>query len=98
MFLFLYSQGCPIANIKISTNDLDIFLHCSLGELVKHGKNGYKFTSAQELSEQLQDWFENFPCNKQQQEKESQFKTELHTFQKFRWHENWISVAWPILK
>ncbi|XP_018572966.1 chitobiosyldiphosphodolichol beta-mannosyltransferase [Anoplophora glabripennis] len=69
-----------------------------LGELVKHGKNGYKFTSAEGLSEQLQEWFENFPHNEKQQEKETQFKTELHTFQKLRWTENWVNMAWPVLK
>ncbi|KAJ8915772.1 hypothetical protein NQ315_004584 [Exocentrus adspersus] len=69
-----------------------------LDELVKHGENGYKFNTVEELSKQLQDWFTNFPFNIEQQQKEAQFKSEILSFQKLRWRENWINIVGPVLK
>lgn len=66
-----------------------------LDELIQHGKNGYKFSSSEELSKQLFDWFQNFPNDSNQQETEKKFKTELETFQKLRWRENWTKYAAP---
>lgn len=71
-------------------------LHFSLDELVQHGKNGYQFSSSEELSDQIQKWFNNFPNNQNQKEIEEKFKIALKQFQSIRWQENWESVAKPI--
>ncbi|XP_050514719.1 chitobiosyldiphosphodolichol beta-mannosyltransferase [Diabrotica virgifera virgifera] len=68
----------------------------SLNELVQHGKNGFKFSTPEELSKLLLDWFQNFPNDPVQQETERKFKNELETFQKLRWRENWTQCAAPV--
>lgn len=61
----------------------------SLNELLQHGENGYQFQTGQELADQLQNWFENFPKNESQQAEAAKFHEKLETFQKLRWDENW---------
>lgn len=69
----------------------------SLDELVKHGETGYIFKTAEELSQQLQNWFENFPSGTANEISET-FKIKLEVFQKLRWRENWLNVAAPAFK
>lgn len=65
----------------------------SLKELVKHKENGFVFENASELTEQLKDWFSEFPNNQKQQNLERTFKECLKDFQNLRWEENWQKVA-----
>ncbi|CAG9763337.1 unnamed protein product [Ceutorhynchus assimilis] len=67
-----------------------------LHELVINGKNSYTFTSAEELSGKLLNWFEDFPVNKEQMKIQNQFKGELESFQKLRWKENWDTIAYTV--
>ena len=66
-----------------------------LNELVKHNVNSLVFSNAEELSNQIQSWFINFPDNFEQQQIISQFKNELSIFQQHRWHINWTSKVLP---
>lgn len=68
----------------------------SLDELVKEGKNGYTFESSSDLSARIQNWFEDFPNDKNQKEIQRELKSALEQFQKLRWTENWKNVAAPI--
>lgn len=72
--------------------------YLSLDELVQHGKNGFHFSSSQELSQQIQSWFSNYPINEQQMEIYKKIKTELQTFQTSRWKENWLANASSVFK
>ncbi|XP_033327166.1 chitobiosyldiphosphodolichol beta-mannosyltransferase [Megalopta genalis] len=66
-----------------------------LSELVKHNENGMIFSSYKELATLLKTWFENFPNSDVQHRLNEKFRSELHEFQKNRWHDNWISNALP---
>lgn len=65
---------------------------------MKHNENSFVFKNAEELSQQIQNWFEAFPDNEKQKELEAKFKTELKTFQQLRWSENWHNVAAPVFQ
>ena len=67
----------------------------SINELVRTGDTGYVFDNADELAEQLFDWFHEFPF-KENHEREK-IITNLKEFQKSRWQDNWDSIAWPII-
>ncbi|KAK2727758.1 hypothetical protein QYM36_008297 [Artemia franciscana] len=65
-----------------------------IGELVKHGENGLVFETCQELGYQIANWFEGFP---EKSPSEYYFRQNLESFQKVRWHDNWMKNALPIL-
>ncbi|GJQ70826.1 hypothetical protein Trydic_g752 [Trypoxylus dichotomus] len=65
-----------------------------INELVKPNENGFIFRNSNELSEQLQQWFEDFPNNKFQASLCDNFKKNLKIFQELRWKENWDLVAY----
>ncbi|XP_065162477.1 chitobiosyldiphosphodolichol beta-mannosyltransferase [Atheta coriaria] len=67
-----------------------------LHELVEHDANSYVFNSVEELSEQLQTWFKDFPNNPEQKSKQELFKKSLKQFRSIQWSENWQSIASPI--
>lgn len=73
-------------------------LHFSLSELVEDGENSFIFSTPQELSQQILNWFEDFPNNDKQKQTEVKFKNALQTFQELRWRENWNKVAAPIFE
>ncbi|BFZ03795.1 hypothetical protein BsWGS_06834 [Bradybaena similaris] len=64
-----------------------------IGELVQHGKNGLIFNDSQELAQQLTDLLVDFP---HKNEKLSQFRENLATFQELRWHQQWKKLVLPI--
>lgn len=65
---------------------------------MQDSENGFVFNNKEELSKQLLNWFENFPNNQQRNESVLKMKTNLNTFQKLRWTENWSLVASPIFQ
>lgn len=90
---YLFSAESEV-NIKIILLTLHVIF--SLNELVQHGKNGYVFKTASELSAQIQNWFEKFPDNETQKEIQKQFISEIELFQRYRWRDNWKNIAAPV--
>ncbi|XP_034255982.1 chitobiosyldiphosphodolichol beta-mannosyltransferase [Thrips palmi] len=79
--------GCclPVCAIKFKCLD----------ELVKHEQNSLVFRDSEELSQQIINWFHNFPAPNA---KVSSFRAELQQFQALRWHDNWMFNAYPIFR
>nr|XP_022908371.1 chitobiosyldiphosphodolichol beta-mannosyltransferase [Onthophagus taurus] len=65
----------------------------SLYELVKHEENGFVFKDAEELSDQIQSWFQEFPNNKIQNNQKEAFLNEINNFRELGWRENWNMIA-----
>lgn len=61
------------------------------------GKNGFVFSNAKELSEQLINWFYGFPSNAALFAMKDEFSRNLKKFQTLRWTENWNNVVFPRL-
>lgn len=68
----------------------------SIGELVKHGKNGFVFETYLELSQQILTWFYDYPHNATLESVKEEFNERLKEFQKLRWDENWDQNALPV--
>ena len=62
----------------------------ALAELVKDGVNGRVFDDASELSDIIQEWFENFPDKKQIH---SDMRDNIDKFRAVGWDENWDKTA-----
>jgi len=79
--------GCslPVAAVKFP----------AIGELVEDGANGKLFSSSQELSGIIEDWFVGFPSSPC--EEQLRFREELGKFGELRWRDNWNDVALPLL-
>jgi beta-1,4-mannosyltransferase len=69
----------------------------SLNELVVDGRNGFIFNDANELGEQLMNWFYGFPSNMALVAMKDEFAKNLRRFQSLRWKENWNNVVMPRL-
>jgi len=63
-----------------------------IGELVVHGYNGFLFEGKEELANQLQCLFEDFPIRDQL----SKFENNLSHFQQERWESNWDKLIKPV--
>lgn len=69
----------------------------SIGELVKHGKNGFLFETYLELSKQILTWFFDFPHNSTLVSVKEEFNNRLRNeFQTVRWDDNWNEHALPM--
>ncbi|CAH0395097.1 unnamed protein product [Bemisia tabaci] len=64
-----------------------------LGELVRHGENGFVFKNSSDLHRQILNWFRNFPSLHQDNQL---IKDNVKTFRKTMWHANWCSNAKPL--
>lgn len=74
-----------------------MFTCLSIGELVKHGKNGFVFETYLELSQQILTWFHDFPNNATLVSVKEEFNKRIHEeFQSIRWDDNWIEHALPV--
>jgi len=80
----MFGCGLPVCAINYNC----------LGELVRHNENGLVFDSAKVLTDQLLDWFKNYPDNQSQHQV---FRKNLLSFQNMRWHPAWMTTAWPCL-
>lgn len=81
----MFGCGLPVAALHFQC----------LNELLHHEENGIVFHDSKELAHQLQEWFRDFPFNK---EKHTKYKQELAKFQQLRWHDNWCFQALPLFK
>ncbi|XP_014243390.1 chitobiosyldiphosphodolichol beta-mannosyltransferase [Cimex lectularius] len=77
--------GCSLPVLAMDFN--------CVSELVRHGENGYVFKDQHELTNQLLDWFSNFPDNGR-----PDLQKNIENFQKVRWHENWVRHALPVFQ
>ena len=65
----------------------------ALSELVVDGVNGHVFTTSEELSEIIVQWFTNFPHIQ-----DEEFKENIDRFRSVGWDPNWDEVALEIFK
>jgi len=65
-----------------------------LGELVRHGVNGYVFTSSEELARRLQEMLQGFPTNTRTL---NQMRACIEK-KRTRWSETWNTVVKPIFQ
>lgn len=65
-------------------------------ELVRDGENGFIFDNEDELTDQIQNWFHNFPKNPEVISLKEKFSKNLDDFQAFRWTENWEQNVLPL--
>lgn len=84
----MFGSGLPVCAIDFNCID----------ELVKHGENGFVFQHYQELAEQINSWFMDFPNNIALTNMKQNIQKQLKQFQALRWSENWKNVALPVLK
>lgn len=84
-FLFAYHPCCAT------------FAIFSLNELVVGGRNGFIFNDAEELGEQLTNWFYGYPSNVALFAMKDEFSKNLRKFQSLRWKDNWTNVVLPRL-
>ena len=66
----------------------------ALPELVVDGFTGKVFTSPEELSMRLREWFNHFPSNSYE-ERKNDFKNNIKAFKGEKWEEHWEKVAKP---
>lgn len=73
----MFGAGCPVAAINYPTLS---------SELVHHQKNGLVFDTAEQLTEQISELFQNWPfeCSPL-----SELRKGVEKFQSLRWDENW---------
>ncbi|XP_037074802.1 LOW QUALITY PROTEIN: chitobiosyldiphosphodolichol beta-mannosyltransferase-like [Pollicipes pollicipes] len=60
-----------------------------LSELVRHGENGFVFSSSSQLAEQLIAWFRGFPHSQQMAGLRRRFREQIAAFRRQGWDENW---------
>lgn len=66
----------------------------SLKELVIPGRNGMMFKTANDLADELLNWFRGFP---QENNMHRQlFRRNLKDFQSWGWQDEWTKVALPV--
>ena len=82
----MFGCGLPVAAIDFK----------ALPELLRHGENGSVFSNADELAEQIEDWFRGFP--NQGEEKRKKMKENVLEFNQIRWREYWKKTALPVLQ
>lgn len=83
----MFGCGLPVCAINFKC----------LSELVLHEKNGFVFENSKELSEQIINWFRNFPNNSSLTKTKKDFEMNLKDFQSLRWKENWAANVLPVL-
>lgn len=102
----MFGCGLPVCAMNFNWWDkqlfndeflIKIFCNYSLHELVVDGKNGFVFSNAKELNEQLTEWFYGFPSNVALFAMKDEFSRNLKKFQTLRWTENWKNVVLPRL-
>ncbi|CAG5131372.1 unnamed protein product [Candidula unifasciata] len=79
----MFGCGLPVCAVNFNC----------IGELVQHEKNGLIFNDSQELVQQLTDLLAGFP---RKNDKLSQFRKNLVSFQELRWHQQWKKLVLPI--
>ncbi|XP_062562556.1 chitobiosyldiphosphodolichol beta-mannosyltransferase [Armigeres subalbatus] len=84
----MFGCGLPVCAMKFKC----------IGELVLHGQNGFVFGSADELTSQLCDWFQDFPMNVALTNQKERIQQKLKEFQQLRWTENWDLKVKPLLE
>lgn len=80
----MYGCGLPVCAVQFNC----------ISELVEHNVNGLIFKDSEELATQIQDWFNGF--SKQLNENHQKYRDNLKTFQRLRWHENWVHNVIPL--
>eukprot|EP00051_Salpingoeca_urceolata_P017819 m.245761 g.245761 ORF g.245761 m.245761 type:complete len:482 (-) comp19054_c0_seq4:944-2389(-) len=84
----MFGSGLPVCALSFSC----------IGELVKHGSNGYLFTGSSELVMHLQRLLFEFPQQSAERNILAQMRQNLDAFRAEGWAPNWDKIAWPVFQ